>query len=146
MSSSVAVFISKEVELVIAFEGCRAIVSLRVTGGFEEFGDDCENVAPRVEDPTNLPAQRAPRTPDRCPFQDITDPDRRRVFNETRRFAEPPMSDEAAAAAVRPTGTTRSLVNVIVERCSRTGCPKDPNGPESYYQAAPADWPSAGPL
>ncbi|GMH45412.1 hypothetical protein BSKO_13369 [Bryopsis sp. KO-2023] len=88
MSSSVALFIPKEVELVIAFEGCRAIVSLLATGGFEEFGDDRENVAPRVEDPTNLPAQRAPRTPDRCPFQDITDPDRRRVFNETRRFVE----------------------------------------------------------
>ncbi|GMH45400.1 hypothetical protein BSKO_13357 [Bryopsis sp. KO-2023] len=88
MSSSVAVFIPKEVELVITFEGCRAIVSLCVTGGFEEFGDDCENVAPRVEERSNLLAQRAPRTPNRCPFQDITDPDRRRVFNETRRFVE----------------------------------------------------------
>ncbi|GMH45414.1 hypothetical protein BSKO_13371 [Bryopsis sp. KO-2023] len=88
MSSAVAIIVPEEVELMIAFEGCRATVSLRVTDGFEEFGDDRENVAPRVEERSNPSTRRTPPTPNRCPFQDITDPDRRRVFNETRRFAE----------------------------------------------------------
>ncbi|GMH45446.1 hypothetical protein BSKO_13403 [Bryopsis sp. KO-2023] len=82
MSSAGAVFVPEEVELVTAIERCRATVSLHASGG---FGDDRENmIGPRVEERSNL---TAPRTPDRCLFQDITDPDRRRAFNETRRFA-----------------------------------------------------------
>ncbi|GMH45524.1 hypothetical protein BSKO_13481 [Bryopsis sp. KO-2023] len=99
MSSAALISVPETVELVVVFEGEMVTVSLNVSGGCEEFSADGENVSPRIEDraSTSNSATTEPRSPERRPFHDITDPDRRRAFTNATRFfrAQDPTSSRS---------------------------------------------------